>query len=154
MMQAIRLALCALLASILCSGSGAAERFDSCHGERILAEAPRLLPCAGKPNCVSTEAVDPDRKMAPIPVSGDETSTREKLLAAIAAQHGSHIEIADGGFVVATFRSRLFGFVDEAQFLIETAEHRIRFRSGACSGYYDFGVNRSRIESIRATLLK
>lgn len=148
------LLLAATLSTGVLAADGPAEHFDSCRGERILAAAPRLLPCPDKPNCVSTEAVAAARKMAPIPVSGDATSTREQLLAAIAAQSGSRIEIAHGGFVVATFRSRLFGFVDEAQFLIETDEHRIRFRSGACSGYYDFGVNRSRIESIKAALLK
>ena len=69
-----------------------------------------------KPNCVSTEAIDPDRKIAPITVNGDLTSIRERLLAAIALQSGSRIAIASEGFIVATFRSRLFGFIDEAQF--------------------------------------
>lgn len=130
----------------------AAEQVDSCHGERIRADAPRLVPCPDKPNCVSTEAVDPDRRIASIVATGDESQIRTRLLAAIEAQPGSQVEISQPGFVVASFRSRLFGFVDEAQFLVEAGEQRIRFRSGACSGYYDFNVNRNRMESIRTEL--
>lgn len=148
------LTIATMLIGCLCATPSAAREFDSCSGERILAAAPRLMPCPDKPNCVSTEAIDPDRKIAPITVNGDLTSIRERLLAAIALQSGSRIAIASERFIVATFRSRLFGFIDEAQFLIEPNEHRVRLRSGACSGYFDFGVNRRRIEAIEDKLAR
>ena len=52
------------------------------------------------------------------------------------------------GYLAASFRSRIFGFVDDAEFVLDGEAGEIRFRSAARTGYYDFGVNRSRMEAI------
>ncbi len=50
----------------------------------------------------------------------------------------------------AEFRSRL-GFVDDVEFRIDEAAGVIHVRSASRSGYWDFGVNRRRVEAIRET---
>lgn len=49
-------------------------------------------------------------------------------------------------------RSALFGFVDDVEFVFDDTAKLIHFRSAAASGYYDFGVNRRRMEHVRQLL--
>lgn len=46
-------------------------------------------------------------------------------------------------------KSFLFGFVDDVELWFDEATKAIHFRSAARSGYYDFGVNRKRMEHVR-----
>ena len=50
------------------------------------------------------------------------------------------------------FRSAIFRFVDDAEFLIEPQEGMIHFTSAARTGHSDFNVNRQRMEKIRGLL--
>ena len=127
----------------------ALDGFVSCQGERLQADQARVLPCTGKPNCVASAGVGGEHPSWSFSRAG--ASLQASLRQAIEAEPGARIEIEAAGFVVASFRSRIFGFVDEAQFLIAD-DGRIDYRSGACSGYHDFGVNRRRLERIRARL--
>jgi uncharacterized protein (DUF1499 family) len=53
------------------------------------------------------------------------------------------------GYLAVIFSSKVFGFIDEGEFAFDENSGEINFFSVARSGYYDFGVNRSRIEKIR-----
>ena len=55
------------------------------------------------------------------------------------------------GYLYAEFTSRLMGFVDDVEFLLEAAG-AIQVRSASRLGKGDLGVNRARIEAIRALL--
>ena len=46
------------------------------------------------------------------------------------------------------FRSRVFRFVDDVEFLFDPADRQIHVRSASRVGYSDLGVNRRRIEKI------
>jgi uncharacterized protein (DUF1499 family) len=54
------------------------------------------------------------------------------------------------GYLHAEFRSALFGFVDDVEFRMDETAGRIDVRSASRTGYFDFGVNRRRVEEIRA----
>jgi uncharacterized protein (DUF1499 family) len=56
---------------------------------------------------------------------------------------------ADTEYIHAEFRSALFSFVDDVEFLFDDSAKLIHFRSAARTGYYDFKVNRNRMEDIR-----
>jgi uncharacterized protein (DUF1499 family) len=110
-----------------------------------------LTPCPDKPNCVSTEASGSARG-APIPFADSPESARRRLGEALRKLPRSTITRDEPGFVAAEFRSRVFGFVDAAEFVIDADARVIRYRSGARSGHYDFGVNRERMDALRAAL--
>lgn len=116
-----------------------------------IAAPPALTPCPDKPNCVSTGASG-KAQMAPIPFAGKVAEAQDALRRAIAAQPRSAITREEPGFIAAEFRSRVFGFVDAAEFVIDADARVIRYRSGARSGHYDFGVNRERMDALRAAL--
>jgi uncharacterized protein (DUF1499 family) len=55
-------------------------------------------------------------------------------------------------YLHAIFKSKIFGFVDDTEFLFDETRKVIHLRSAARLGYYDFGVNRRRVEMFRARL--
>ena len=56
------------------------------------------------------------------------------------------------GYVYAEFETRWMKFIDDAEFLLDASAQVIHVRSASRLGRKDFGVNRSRIESLRATI--
>jgi uncharacterized protein (DUF1499 family) len=54
----------------------------------------------------------------------------------------------------AECRSRIFRFVDDLELCLRAAEGIIAVRSASRLGYSDLGVNRSRVEALRAELKK
>ena len=107
-----------------------------------------LAPCPSRPNCVSTQARDPGHRMSPISFRGSVEEAWERLRRILGELPRSSITADRPGYLAASFRSRVFGFVDDAEFVLDSERKEIRFRSAARTGYYDFGVNRSRMESI------
>ena len=110
--------------------------------------------CPSSPNCVSSQATDPRHRMAPIPFAGAPETARARLRTIIQAMPHAEITRDEPGYLTVSFRSRVFGFLDEAEFVVDSAGGLIHFRSGARTGYYDFGVNRSRMERITAAFTK
>lgn len=121
-----------------------AHAFTTCHGVTIDDPSRQLMPCGDKPNCVSTEHADTGRRMQ-APAGIRLSSLRE----AIAAEPRSEIVAEGERWLIARFSSRLFGFIDEAHF-IERPDGSLAMRSGACSGYWDMGVNQRRLERLIA----
>ena len=50
------------------------------------------------------------------------------------------------------FTSRLMRYVDDVEFLYDSASNQTHVRSASRLGYSDLGANRKRIEAIRAQL--
>lgn len=67
---------------------------------------------------------------------------------------GCTITKDEPGHIHAEFRSALFGFVDDVTFIFDDNARLIHFRSASRTGYYDFGVNRKRMEEISKMYLK
>ena len=53
-------------------------------------------------------------------------------------------------YIHAEFRSLVFQFVDDVEFYFPPEKSIIHVKSASRSGYYDFGVNRRRVERVRA----
>ena len=61
----------------------------------------------------------------------------------------ARIVSATGEWLRAEFTSRLFGFVDDVEAKVDRDRRVIDIRSASRTGYWDLGVNRSRVETIR-----
>jgi uncharacterized protein (DUF1499 family) len=55
-------------------------------------------------------------------------------------------------YLYAEFTSALMGFVDDVEFLLDEEQKVIHVRSASRLGQSDLGVNRQRIETIRANI--
>jgi uncharacterized protein (DUF1499 family) len=75
---------------------------------------------------------------------------RDRLAAVVNAMPRAKVITVKEDYVHAEFRSRLFGFVDDVEFFFDEDHKTIHLRSASRAGYYDFGMNRRRIERIRA----
>ena len=110
--------------------------------------AGRLKSCPSSPNCVSTQATVPGQQMAPLPYRGDRIRSRQLILSIVGAMPRTTIVSQTDDYIHVEFRSRLFGFVDDVEFLFDDEGAVIHFRSASRSGYSDMGVNRKRMEGI------
>lgn len=111
----------------------------------------KLSPCPDSPNCVfsSTENPQDSHYISPIRFDGlGENEVHKRLLAAIKELRGD-ILIDKPDYIKAEFKSNFFKFLDIAEFRIDMDKKEVEIRSAAQSGWYDFGVNRKRIENIR-----
>jgi uncharacterized protein (DUF1499 family) len=114
----------------------------------------RLAPCPRKPSCVSTEAPPgSSKRMDPIPYTGSLDEARARLLGVLRDHPRTRI-VSDPGLephhLKAECRSQVFRFVDDVEFVFDDGAKQIHFRSASRLGYRDFGVNRKRMEEIRA----
>jgi uncharacterized protein (DUF1499 family) len=60
------------------------------------------------------------------------------------------VTVAEADYIHAEFRSLIFQFVDEVDFLFAAEGKIIHVKSASRSGYSDFGTNRKRVEQIRS----
>ena len=109
-----------------------------------------LEPCPKTPNCVSSMEPEVDKHyIPPLLYTGEKKLAYQKLEAIIEADSRGRIISKQENYLKAEFTSMIFGFVDDVEFLFSPALSTIEVRSASRVGYYDFGVNRRRIEDIR-----
>jgi uncharacterized protein (DUF1499 family) len=108
-----------------------------------------LAPYSERPNGVSTQSTDAEHHVAPLRYAGGRDEGRQRLLAALASLPRVQVVEDRGDYLHATATSLVWRFTDDLEFLFATPGE-IQARSCARVGYGDFGVNRRRIERIRA----
>jgi uncharacterized protein (DUF1499 family) len=112
----------------------------------------RLRPCPAAANCVSSEAGAPARAViAPLAFTDDPTAAWARAKAAVVAA-GGHIEHETDDYLWATFRTPVLRFVDDVELRRDRDHHVIHVRSASRVGHRDLGVNRRRVENLRARL--
>ena len=114
----------------------------------------RLASCPSSPNCVSTQAEDRDHWIAPIPVTSEVLPPIEVLADIARSLPRTTIVEQSNHYLRVEFRSRLFRFCDDVEFYLEEESDRIHFRSASRVGHSDMGVNRNRMEMIRARCIE
>lgn len=121
----------------------------SCSSKKIGIVENKLTPCPGKPNCVCSQDMDKDRYIEPFKFIGSGPEAMKKIVSIIERMKRSKIIVNTGNYIHAEFSSSVFGFIDDVEFLLDEKNSVIQVRSGARTGYSDFGVNRRRVTAIR-----
>jgi uncharacterized protein (DUF1499 family) len=111
----------------------------------------RLDPCPQSPNCVSSQAWNPDQRVEPFPLAGDAADALDALARLIEADTLARVVERRGIYLHAEYRSRIFRFVDDLELLADEQARVIHVRSASRRGWSDLGVNRRRVESLRAS---
>ena len=109
----------------------------------------KLLPCPSSPNCVCSQATDGRHAIAPFPYEGSPGEARSQLLSVLKTLKHAKVVTDGERYLHVEFTSGIFHFVDDVEFLIAESPKAIHVRSASRVGYYDFGVNRKRVETIR-----
>ncbi len=111
--------------------------------------AGRLADCPDKPNCVSTQATEPQHAIEPLAYRGTAAQALDHVAAVVSQFPRAKVVRRDDQYLHAEFKSWLFGFVDDVEFLVDEAAQQIHFRSASRLGHSDLGVNRKRMETFR-----
>ena len=112
----------------------------------------RFPECPNTPNCVSSLARDQAKKVKPFPLKGTSSQSMELLTTVIRSIPRATVVSSSPDRIQAEFRSFL-GFVDDILFKVSDDGEVIHVRSAARTGSWDLGVNRKRVEKIRAKYL-
>ena len=112
-----------------------------------------LPECPGTPNCVSSLAKDPAKKVEPFILKGDSTRSMALLAGIIKSSSRAAVISSSSDSIIAEYRS-LLGFVDDVLFVLSPDGEVIHVRSASRSGTWDLGVNRRRVEKIRKRYLE
>ena len=110
----------------------------------------RLAACPSSPNCVNSQADDRQHGIGPLAFNGDAVNAMERLKGVIAAIPRTQVIQSRADYLYVEFSTPLMGFVDDVEFYCDGKA--IQVRSASRLGYSDLGVNRKRIEAIRAAL--
>lgn len=112
------------------------------------ATAGRLADCPATPNCAASQSGDAQQRLDPIPYSGSTAAARQRLLEIIRSAPRTEIVAETPTYLGVVYRSKLFGFPDDVEFVFDEERRVIDFRSAARVGKGDMGVNRARMQSI------
>ena len=106
----------------------------------------RLSPCPESPNCVSSFESDEEHSIAAL------DATLAQIQRVVLALDEANIVEQSSDYMYVEFTSRLIGYVDDVEFLYDSASNQTHVRSASRLGYSDLGANRKRIEAIRTQL--
>ncbi|MFA0084224.1 DUF1499 domain-containing protein [Vibrio sp. 10N.261.51.F12] len=107
-------------------------------------------PCGDSPRCVSTQDSREEFKLAPFPLA-DDVSINQIESVALSFPRAT---VADkkSDYLRVEYQSKVFGYTDDMEVKIQNGE--LLVRSEARIGYYDFKVNRERVEQFRSKLIE
>ena len=140
-------------------GAGQAGLFQSSSPNDLGVRDGRLKPPSNTDNSVTSQAAlypdHPQRasaEIAPLPLRGDGPATIAKIKAVVGSMDGAMIVKSESDYLYAQYTTKLMKFVDDVEFWYDPTARVIQVRSASRVGKGDMGVNRKRIEAVRAAL--
>lgn len=114
----------------------------------------KLAPCPNSYNCVSTQSKRKTHGMEPLPYLETRENSKERILSILQKARRTEVVRVTEHYIHAEFRTFLWGFVDDVEFVLDDEDRVIHFRSASRVGYYDFGLNRRRMRAISELYFK
>ncbi|MEI6756962.1 MAG: DUF1499 domain-containing protein [Chlorobium sp.] len=113
----------------------------------------KLRACPGSPNCVSSESSNPIDRIEPISFKGSQEEAWAALKEVVTQNEGT-VRGEEKEYLWSIFVVPVFGFIDDVEFRLSPNEGVIHVRSASRLGFSDLGVNRGRVEQLRAAFRK
>ena len=113
---------------------------------------PQLRECPESPNCVSTQTQQESKKMDPIPFELDPKEVIKIIKNVVESLPNTNLQNESGNYLNYIFKSKIFGFIDDVEFLIDAEQKLIHFRSASRTGYSDLGVNKKRMTELQEAI--
>ncbi|ELK47597.1 DUF1499 domain-containing protein [Halobacillus sp. ACCC02827] len=108
----------------------------------------RLSACPDKPNCVSTQADQEEKRMSPLPFTRDLETSKKHIMNVLGDMDRTKVEIEEDHYIHTVVTTKVLKFKDDVEFYFDPDERVIHFRSASRVGYSDFGVNKKRMQEI------
>lgn len=109
--------------------------------------------CPSSPNCVSSME-EGKQYIQPLSYSGEVNEALSIIKREIASLSDVSLVEQNDHYLHYAFKSKLFRFVDDFEIYLPDGQQVVHLRSASRLGYYDFGVNRKRVETIKQLLIK
>ena len=140
-------------------GAGQLGLFQSSAPTDIGVRDGRLKPPSSTDNSVTSQAAlypdHPQRSystIAPLALRGDGPATLAKLKTIVEAMPGARVVSSQPDYLYAQYTTQLMKYVDDVEFWFDPAAQVVQVRSASRVGKSDLGVNRKRVEAVRAAL--
>jgi len=114
----------------------------------------RLRPCPETPNCVCSEQrpTDAGQFIEPLSIVSDRSDAWSRAVATVRRMPGARVVTEAADYVHVEFITPWLRYVDDVELRRDDAAGVIHVRSASRVGRSDLGVNRARIEALRALL--
>lgn len=112
-----------------------------------------LTDCPSWPRCVSS-AENAERQVEPLRIVGDVQFAWQAARSAVSSMTRTTIVAEQSDYLHAEIKSPWNFYTDDLELLLQPEQRQIAIRSSGRIGYYDFNVNRDRVEMLRAALVK
>ena len=114
----------------------------------------KLEPCPDAPHCVSTQSANPEQFIEPLayPAGAGKEVLMEKLLTHVESMKRTKVVSATDQYLYFQVSSLIMRFKDDVEVYFDDQARLIHFRSSSRLGYYDFEVNRRRVEALKGFL--
>ena len=113
-----------------------------------------LSPCPVTPNCVSSQEKNSNKRIQPIIIEDSIEQAKERISKVINSMRGARIITQKDFYWHVEFTTQPLRFIDDVEFYFEGSQLLIHLRSASRRGYWDLGVNRRRIGTIRSKFEK
>ncbi|HXU44184.1 MAG TPA: DUF1499 domain-containing protein [Thermoanaerobaculia bacterium] len=110
---------------------------------------PLSLPPCRRRNCVSSLEARVHYRIEPLRFTGDSDAAWRRLVELVRRQPRARIVAEEPERLKAVFRSLIFRFPDDVDFVLDPDARVIHVRSASRYGRRDYGVNRQRVEALR-----
>lgn len=145
-MMGRQLLMMAAVGMLTLSGCGGKHLIVADDGSKTLAG------CSPLPNCVSSTTWVLYNRTSAFSLSVPREKAWPIIRDVVARMPRTAIVESDDVYIHAKWTSRVFGFVDNLELLLQPDQGTISVRSSSTIALFDFGVNRWRVHSLRRQL--
>ncbi|UCD67667.1 MAG: DUF1499 domain-containing protein [Betaproteobacteria bacterium] len=111
-----------------------------------------LSACPSSPNCVCSDESGTAQTIEPLRLSIAAEDAWPLVQQTVRNLPRTRMVSNTSDYIHAECASSLFGFVDDLELNLRPDDRIIAVRSASRLGYYDFGANRRRVETLRTAL--
>lgn len=140
----------ARLITRIAAALGVTLLLGACSTPQLGASNGKFQACSFAPHCVSSTESDPKKYIAPIVVSAPQEWQRLQQL--VLAMPRTEIAVQDVNYLHTVTSTDIMRYKDDVELLYSPAKNTVDIRSSSRVGYYDFGINRARLEKLRSQL--
>jgi len=140
----------ACLLGIKIAVSGEPQLLAGTRPSNLGVRAGQLASCPSTPNCVSSQSQDSVHKIEPFTYNSSAQKAMADLKTVLQSFRRTKAIAQTENYLYTEFTIPVIGFVDDVEFFLDENAKVIHIRSASRLGESDLGVNRSRIETLRA----
>ena len=110
----------------------------------------KLKPCPDLANCVSSQSREESQGVEPLAVPENLHDPMARLKEIVLGLGRAEIVREEADYLWVRITSKTLRFKDDLEFYYDPSARVVQVRSASRLGRYDFGVNRKRVERVRA----